>query len=170
MNTVLICLIICTIYGFIIYQILNRRLNRKVDNKTFLKEVKEEIALLVAQINETSDRNVLLVEHRLERLNSLLSLTDSKISELKTLQTITEVKKRPVESNIVVEVIPEPVEEVVEETPEVIPSMEMVDQPDLSRKERILLLHNQGISPSVIASQTKATIGEVELIISLSRS
>ncbi|MBN1969032.1 MAG: hypothetical protein JW870_06665, partial [Candidatus Delongbacteria bacterium] len=44
------------------------------------------------------------------------------------------------------------------------------DDPSLSRRERILLLHKQGISSTVIANQTKATIGEVELIISLSRS
>lgn len=165
MNTFLICLIICSVYSLIIYQILSKRINKKINNKTFLNDVKEEINLLITQINETSDRNVLLIENRLERLNSLLSASDKKLSKLRTavIDNIPE-KQEPVEL------------EIVEPEPELPPieqadgkSNIIQDNPSLNRKERILLLYKQGISSSVIASQTRSTIGEVELIISLSR-
>lgn len=169
MNTVLICFIFCTLYGFIIYQIIKHKISNRIDNKKFLKEVNEEIALLIAQINETSDRNVLLVENRLERLNTLLAQSDKKIIQLKELSSVpvtkVELTDDVIDSSVIVKE-----EVVVEVTEEESTVVEIEDHPDLSRKDRILLLHKQGISPSVIASQTKATIGEVELIISLSRS
>lgn len=162
MNTILICIIICSVYSLIIYQVLSRRINKKINNKTFLNDVKEEINLLITQINETSDRNVLLIENRLERLNSLLAASDKRLSNLKSAVLENKNQKlAPIKTKVIDPIlVPEPA----------IDSFEVVDDdPSLSRKERILLLHKQGISASVIASQTKATIGEVDLIISLSR-
>ena len=172
MNTFLICIIICSVYSIVIYQVLNKKINKKIENKTVLKDVKEEINLLITQINETSDRNVLLIENRLERLNSLLSASDIKLSKLKS--AIVEKVPNPVDSNntIELEVVEESTtEEVKLDTPfnEKVDETIIKDNPSLTRRERILLLHKQGISSSVIASQTRSTIGEVELIISLSR-
>lgn len=162
MNTILICLIICSIYSFVIYQFISRKINKKIDNKTFLNDVRDEINSLITQINETSDRNVLLIENRLERLSSMLSASDKKLSSLRQAAIESVVEDRT------------PVQVEIEESkPEVLIDPEgkdtMADDSSLSRRERILLLHRQGISPTVIASQTKATVGEVELVISLSR-
>lgn len=168
MNTLLICLIVCSVYCFVLYKIIIYRINKKIDNKSFLKKVKEEINSLVTQINETSDRNVLLIENRLERLNSAVNEADQRLQlfkkeikkEIQTPVTeLKEVKEKPISLEII---------ETDDATPEINDQLE--DDLNLPRKDRILLLHRQGISPSVIASQTKATIGEVELIISLSRS
>eukprot|EP01156_Anaeramoeba_ignava_P015856 Anaeramoba_ignava/a616399_95.p1 GENE.a616399_95~~a616399_95.p1 ORF type:complete len:186 (+),score=-4.35 a616399_95:506-1063(+) len=184
MNTILICLIVCSVYSIIIYAVLSYRISKKVDNKTFLKEVRDEINSLVTQINETSDRNVLLLENRLERLSNLISISDTAISRLKNLNRESEEKKDIKVDNgrgessssdpqiSVVNTIPEnlnqiEIDEVIPDTSEQSPEIEVNES--LSRKDRILLLHRQGISPSVIATQTKATIGEVELIISLDR-
>lgn len=168
-NTIIISLIICSVYSFIIYQVLSRRINKKIDNKTFLNSVKEEISSLITQINETSDRNVLLLENRLEKLNSLLSSADSRISKLKNvIDDSLKIKDEEIKSEkvyIALEPEPEPEPEKIIEQKQIVE-----DDPSLSRRERILLLHKQGISSTVIANQTKATIGEVELIISLSRS
>ncbi|MBN2618860.1 MAG: hypothetical protein JXR64_11175 [Spirochaetales bacterium] len=148
---------------------MSRRINKKIDNKTFLNSVKEEISSLITQINETSDRNVLLLENRLEKLNSLLSSADSRISKLKNvIDDSLKIKDEEIKSEkvyIALEPEPEPEPEKIIEQKQIVE-----DDPSLSRRERILLLHKQGISSTVIANQTKATIGEVELIISLSRS
>lgn len=168
MNTLLICLIVCSVYCFILYKAIIYRINKKIDNKSFLKNVKEEISSLVTQINETSDRNVLLVENRLERLTNAVNEADRRLQLFKKevkkdilppLSDLKEVKEKPISLEII-------------ETEDVKPESndQLEDDLTLPKKERILLLHRQGISPSVIASQTKATIGEVELIISLSRS
>lgn len=166
MNTILICLIICTVYSFIIYKVLESKINKKIDNKTFLKEVHEEINSLITQINETSDRNVLLIENRLERLNNLISISDRSIMNLKNYNSIKKNEASKVEDIIIQDKAPIKIDEVI--TME-IKSSNIHNDVTLTRRERILLLHRQGISPTIIASQTKATIGEVELIISLNR-
>lgn len=164
MNTILICLIICSVYSFIIYKVLSIRINNKIDNKTFLKEVHDEINSLITQINETSDRNVLLIENRLERLNNLITISDKSISNMKYYNSLKQ-QETPVEPKHETKA-PIFIEEVITHEAEI---PEINDDETLTRRERILLLHRQGISPTIIASQTKATIGEVELIISLSR-
>jgi len=167
MNTLLICLIVCSLYSVVIYRVLSNRLNKKIDNKKFLSSVHEEINSLITQINETSDRNVMLLENRLDRLNNLLLESDKKLLQLKNAcksQVLSENAKESVEKIT-------PVRQVfIEKVPDINKEMtDVADDPTLSRRERIILLHKQGISPTIIASQTKATIGEVELIISLSR-
>ncbi|MGL1894676.1 MAG: hypothetical protein OCD02_23860 [Spirochaetaceae bacterium] len=167
MNTLLICLIVCSVYSFVIYRVLSRRVNKKIDNKTFLNSVKEEINSLINQINETSDRNVLLVENRLEKISLAIAEADRKLAKLKTESKVnieTKVTQNILSSQPVIE--PEVMFTGNEVEPE---KIEPIDDPSLTRRERILLLHKQGISPTVIASQTKATIGEVELIISVNR-
>ena len=147
---------------------LNRRLNKKIDNKSFLNGVNREISSLITQINETSDRNVMLIENRLDRLTKILGEADIKINQIRAMSLAkinTEGYEKENSINnqkIFNEVKIEPIE-----APQTQKNME--DDPTLSRRERILLLYKQGISPTIIASQTKATIGEVELIISLSR-
>ena len=169
MNTILLSLIVCTVYGFIIYQIMSYRLYRKIDNKSFLRKVKEEISSLITQINETSDRNVQLLEHRLDKLNRTLDDADNKITllryELDRKVVIPMDENRSI-GEVEEEIINESLEESVSETVDTIPID--VDS-SLTQREKILLLHKQGISSSVIAIQTKATLGEVELIISLNR-
>lgn len=173
MNTILICLIVCSIYCFILYKIVIHRINKKIDNKSFLKSVKEEINSLITQINETSDRNVLLIENRLERLSNAVADADKRLNSFKKeinkeiltpASDIKEIKKKPISLEII-----ETEDNIFKESVS-IKSNELEDDNTLPRRDRILLLHRQGISPSIIASQTNATIGEVELIISLSRS
>ncbi|QEN06037.1 hypothetical protein EW093_15505 [Thiospirochaeta perfilievii] len=168
MNTVLICLIVCSVYSIIIYGVLNSKINKKIDNKSFMKDVRNEINSLITQINETSDRNVLLIENRLERLNDLLAVSDINIANLKSINKAKEVESvtPEISEDKVVAKAPIEIEEVIIDN---IEKQSVIDDKSLTRRERILLLHKQGISPTIIASQTKATIGEVELIISLSR-
>lgn len=170
MNTVLICLIICTVYFFVMYRILIYRLNKKVDNRAFLKSVKEEINSLITQINETTDRNVLLIENRLERLSSAISEADRKLLEIRD-EKLRDVKPPVKETQVKSKEKPICLELVEDETqePQIKNEQVIEDNNTLPKRERIILLHKQGISPTVIASQTKATIGEVELIISLNR-
>lgn len=160
---IIIILIICTIYSFILYFILKSRIDSRVNNKKFLREVREEIASLVTQINETSDRNVTLLENRLERLNSLLAEADGKIAILKKdIKVCDKLVIKPKVTTIVKESVKPEVKESLD--------IDLVeDNKSLSTKERIILLHKQGISPTVIARKTESTIGEVELIITLNR-
>ncbi|OQY39995.1 MAG: hypothetical protein B6229_02705 [Spirochaetaceae bacterium 4572_7] len=172
MNTILLSLIVCTVYGFVVYQIMNYKLHKKIDNKSFLRGVKEEISSLITQINETSDRNVQLLEHRLDKLNRTLDEADRKITLLRyELDRKIDI---PLNEDTLLRDAHNIVKEQIQGLePEIEPEVEVTIIKDegssLSKRERILLLHKQGISSSVIASQTKVTIGEVELIISLNR-
>lgn len=164
---ILITLIICTVYSFILYFILRSRIDSNLNNKKFLREVREEISSLVTQINETSDRNVTLLENRLEKLTNLIEQADIRISGLKKeikvqkVHVIEEVKKEPVK---IVE------SQITEEAVTNLLDIDLVDDDTaLTRKERIILMHKQGISPSIIARRTESTVGEVELVISLNK-
>lgn len=167
MNTLIIILIVCTIYSFILYFVLRSRIDSNLNNKKFLREVREEISSLVTQINETSDRNVTLLENRLEKLTNLIDQADIRISGLKKeikvqkVHVIEDPKTRPLEFNP-----PEPVNKPISEELDI----DIVDDNTaLTRKERIILMHKQGISTSIIARKTESTVGEVELVISLNK-
>lgn len=164
---ILIILIVCTVYSFILYFILRSRIDSNLNNKKFLREVREEISSLVTQINETSDRNVTLLENRLEKLTNLIEQADIRISGLKK-----EIKVQKV--HVIEEIKPES----VKVTEPVVKQEKKNDQLDidlvddntaLTRKEKIILMHKQGISPSIIASKTDSTVGEVELVISINK-
>ena len=101
-------------------------------------------------MNKTADRNIQLIEDRINNLKNLVEQADKRITVLNKEQKIK-------------------IEPVKIKQPEV--SINAVKIPKkLSFREQVLEMHLQGIEPKVIAAKMEANVGEVELIISLSRS
>jgi len=68
---------------FAIWFILRARVRRFLELESLLAGVREEARALVTELNETADRNVSLVEDRMESLRELLDETDRRIGVAK---------------------------------------------------------------------------------------
>ena len=131
---------------FVIYLILKSRLNALVDPKTVLDSIRDEVDRIIVELNSTTDRNVTLLEDKVQTLSGLLEQADKKIGILRR-----EIEKHEMSARVYSELAARRVREPAEE--------------DLHT--RVLRLHGEGISASAIARQLGIALAEIELIISL---
>lgn len=150
---------VCLLAIYSVYFLLNRKISRILDSEKILTRVDEEINGLILDLNQTTERNVLLVEDRIKTLTELINNSDRSILLLNK-----ELNKQQVEplhyshlskNRKILPIIDESVKE-----------SDKNDE-NLSDKYRILELYNKGFSSDVIAGRIGASIGEVELIITL---
>ncbi len=131
----------------LLYLKLSREIRNAISYDHVLDEVRRDVEDLIVQINQATERNISLVEDRIKKINSLLALADKRITLLErdTIPRYTEIK-RPV-----------------------IPDVAQArSNQKVSKKEQVLELHRNGFSSGIIAAKAGISIGEVELIISLS--
>ena len=62
---------------------LKRRVDRELSADRALEQVRKEIGDLITELNATTERNITLIEDRVQRLNRILETTDRKIGVLK---------------------------------------------------------------------------------------
>jgi hypothetical protein len=67
----------------IVYAVLRERLRRAASAAAQSREVREEVSRLVVELNQTTERNVALVEDAIGRLNEALARADKKIGLLR---------------------------------------------------------------------------------------
>ena len=173
---------------------VNRRLTRLVQRQGFLKRIRSEIEAILVECNQTTDRNLALIEGRIHGLKALVEQADQRAMLLRRsferpsappdygelgyraqsmppIGPTAEPAPRP---------RPEPSEEQAgqsessprpkstEETaphPEQSPQARQIEPPD--RRSRIVELSRAGLRPEEIALQLGVPIGEVELVLSL---
>ena len=133
---------------FIVYLILKSKLNKSVDPKAILESIREEVDRIIVELNSTTDRNITLLEDKVQSLNTLLEQADKKIGILKR-----EIEKHELSAKVYSELAHSG--KAVEKTEE------------QDRHAQVLNLHRQGISTSAIAKRLGITLAEIELIISL---
>lgn len=178
----------------LIWFLLKARVAKALEIDGLLAEARKEARLLTIEINETTDRNITLLEDRLEGLRELLAEADRRMGVLRRetgrRQAETEVYSRlgrrpPPPPSLVAEEQPaEPREEPVPlnlggpapsaavplplgaRVPEVVTAAESVIPPR-SLRERAIELHRSGFSADIIAARLGATISEIELLVSL---
>ncbi|HEY9595104.1 MAG TPA: hypothetical protein VHE79_11540 [Spirochaetia bacterium] len=191
--TILITLVVDFGGLLLLYVILSNRLRRASTTEAQIAEIRDEVSRLLVELNQTTERNIALVEDKIATLNDILSQADKKIGLLHR-----EIEKHDVGSQIYSRLAerkprPSPERPVSErpsasETPveapraaaEPVPrttahhaeppqekqlAVELSEGPDLH--ERVMMLHRSGFAPSLIASRVGVPLGEVELIISL---
>ena len=128
---------------------------------------------MVRELNLSAERNIGLLEARIEELEVLLAQADQKVLLLarevdrreKTAEVYSQLKKV---------VVPEPAaaqpevedEPVIDWKPAATSPAQEAPRPK-SLKERVLALREQELDPGSIATSTGATRAEVELILSL---
>jgi len=133
---------------FIVYLILKAKVNKSVDPKAILESIREEVDRIIVELNSTTDRNITLLEDKVQSLTSLLEQADKKIGILKR-----EIEKHELSGKVYSELAR---------------SGPRVQQPEeQDRRTQVLNLHRQGISASAIAKRLGITLAEIELILSL---
>ena len=63
----------------LVYLLARRRINRLLSGGEALDAIKDEINRLVVELNQTSDRNIGIIEERINRLRKLVDEADRKI-------------------------------------------------------------------------------------------
>ncbi|MFW6338775.1 MAG: DUF6115 domain-containing protein [Alkalispirochaetaceae bacterium] len=158
----------------IIYLVLNRKVEKNITPEAFLEKVRSEIESVIVDLNETTDRNITLLEERVRSLQALIKRADKQLTVLQR-----EVEKRKESSEVYTHL--RKAGKIVSgsaqrnETEGMTQSSSIAgagSEPatpnsEIPLEERVINLHNQGVAPGSIAARLNRTIGEVELIISL---
>jgi len=154
-----------------------RRIHRELETETIIRKLKTEIGEMVTALNGTTERNIALLENKIQAVNELIQKAGKAAGALKREQEKQELvshvysslaRSRPL--NLDVEEISATDSssdmEIVnsEESPADPPKM---DFDSLSIREKALVLHRKGENPDSIASRLDMSRGEIELIISL---
>ncbi|MBI9105156.1 MAG: hypothetical protein JEZ04_00335 [Spirochaetales bacterium] len=151
----------------IIYIILRRRIDRLTDNGRVTDELARELDTILAEINQATDRNILIIEDKIKELDLIIAKTEQRISLLrkdelkrpeptelrKTDLTYSHLNRMNTMSALV--------------TPLKVP--EKIIEEEIDEKQKVIELYRSGLSASVISASIGLNMGEVELIISLFR-
>ncbi len=140
-----------------IYLLLKRRISRTMDPARVLESIRQEVDQIIVELNQTTNRNITLVEDRLASLRDLLAHADRKLGLLRREQEKQE-RGAQVYTDLAKPRPQPPQREQEKEREESDPQLE------------VLRLHASGFSPALIARRTGKTVAEVELIISLAEA
>jgi hypothetical protein len=139
--------------GFVVlYFILKRKIEKSVNPKALIDEIRVEVDRILLELNNTTDRNISLIEDRIHAISELLERADKKIMILNR-----ESEKYSMSKNY------NTILQKTKKNPE--PEKKSGEEKDM--KQKVLKLYREGFSPAVIANHTNLPVGEVELIISL---
>jgi hypothetical protein len=197
--TILIMLVVDLGGLLLVYVLLRDRVRRATNVNSQIAEVRDEMSRLVVDLNQTTDRNIALIEDRIASLNELLSAADKKIGllgrEIEKHDLGTRMYNRLGESRplragdagtpraagsaaapITMPAAPPETRGGAEGPAQAAEGAAGGKPPltvELSEKpdlhQRVMMLHSAGFAPPLIASRVGAPLGEVELIISLER-
>ncbi len=102
--TVLITLVIDVGGLLLLYALLRDRIRRATSAAAQIAELREEVSRLVVELNQTTERNVALLEDRVSGLGELLTAADRKMAllqrEIEKHDVGTRVYSRLVEGNV----------------------------------------------------------------------
>ncbi|HUI72392.1 MAG TPA: hypothetical protein VL354_17870 [Spirochaetia bacterium] len=191
--TVLLTLVIDFGGLLLVYVLLRDRVRRATSAATQIAELRDEVSRLVVELNQTTERNVALLEDRVTQLNELLSTADRKMGLLQR-----EMEKHDVGAKVYSRLVEKgdreaPARDLPVREPPVPTKPPTPLSVELSEKvstgagatpaagavetgvrrhdthQRVILLSQSGFSAPLIAAQVGIPLGEVELIISLER-
>jgi hypothetical protein len=159
----------------VIYLVLNRKIEKNITPEAFLEKVRSEIQSVIVELNETTDRNITLLEERVRSLQAVIKRADKQLTVLQR-----EVEKHKESSEVYThlrkagKIVSGPAKGTEGTGTPLSPGRSGATQrsatkteEELPLEQRVINLHNQGIAPASIANRLNRTIGEVELIISL---
>ena len=159
-------LILCGFF-FIYFQ---SYLRRKTGSRDVLKDYREEVNKLIAEIDSATERDAYLVEERIKSLKVILEELDKKIAvyvrefeRRRSTETVYNALGRNLKPAA------PPPDPLPQEAEKKTPPESPVREPEVRPlKERVVELAARGLSPDLIAARLKVSISEVELIIAFS--
>jgi hypothetical protein len=148
-----------------IFVFLTRRLVRKLSPEESIGELQREVGGIVTEMNQAAERNITILEDKIEELREIEQRIDRKITLLNR-----EAEKESESATTYREIVREAQRQQRTKPPEAVTqdSTEGTRLDDRPIRDRVLDLHRKGISPNIIATRVGSTVGEVELIIGLS--
>lgn len=154
---------------------LRRMVERRTGAEVVLDEIRREVGAILTEMNQTTERNIELVEDRLGRLKTTLEQADRKLGLLsRETARRAEAEEYTRLSRSVPRVAAPPEAEVevsrppaaVDESAETEAGFdEPAEEPDV--RSRILQMYRQGVDVDRIAKNVGTAVSEVELIVSL---
>ncbi len=144
---------------FLLFAALTRRIRRDASPET---RIREEVNRLMVELNQTTDRNIALIEDRIASLTELLSKADKKIGLLRR-----ESEKHDMGAKVYGRIREVKAPDQAVESPREPTVNPPAFEAETDLRERVIALHRAGITASLIASRVGAPRGEVELILSL---
>ena len=198
MNTVLVVVLNVGLAAAV-YLFLVRRIDRRLEPGKIVDNIRGEIEGIIVELNQTTDRNIGLIEDRVNQLNRVLEQADRRLSLLKR-----EMESRSQSTDRYNDILKRARENATRGAP---PSGADAGAPSgadagrkptdgdtaghgsqgagdqtsgsqgaggqeptgrTARRKQIIDLHRKGIAANIIANRTGTTVGEVELVISLS--
>ena len=115
----------------------------------YLEQIRNEVDDLVIELNQTTNRNIGLIEDRLDRLKELLDKADKSIV-LHSKSTEQKKEETKVYTNLK-------------------KNIRLADQ-DVSIGEKVKRMYMDGVKKEVIASKLDVTLSEVDLILTIEMS
>lgn len=186
MANTLLAIALAVVGYLVVYLVLKKKIARALHLETILREVREEVDRLQVELNQTTNRNVTLIEDRLNALSEALGKADKKIllfrreaekqelsgklyTELSARRHLGETPAGAPAEAVPAAATPVPTPaSTPASTPVPTPASEPADEespPD--RRAEAVRLARSGLSPALIARRLGLTMGEVELILSL---
>jgi IS30 family transposase len=145
---------------FVIYLILKARLKKSMDPKSVLASIREEIDRIIVELNSTTDRNITLMEDKVQVLTELLDRADRKIGVLKR-----EIEKHEMSGKVYSELAAH-----AQQTQHAQKAEKQNQEPvEEDLRTQVLNLHGEGISASAIAKRLGITLAAIDLILSLAK-
>jgi len=181
MDFVIAVLIVIAVQ-LIMFLVLRGRIHQELNATTLLKDVQDEVDGMVKELNLSAERNIGLLESRIEEMEGVLAQADQKLVLLareaerreKSTAVYSQLRRPAVAESVEPPPESEPESEPVASLPVQPPVVEptrIIPLPDPVRprslKDRVLSLRDQGGDIAAIAMATGATRAEVELILSL---
>jgi hypothetical protein len=175
MLVTLLILVAVNVVGYlVIYLLLKERVRRAASPAAQMEGLRDEVNRLVIELNQTTDRNIALIEDRIASLMELLGSADKKIGLMRKESEKHEVGARIygrilAAKTPVPDAAPSSFAGFTERPPragESVPGSGPGIRAE-SIRDQVIALHNAGFSASVISARVGAPLGEVELIIAL---
>ena len=136
--------------GFIIlYLVLKKKIETRTDSSAILAEIRDEIDRIIVELNQTTERNISLIEDRLAALSDQLGQADKRIALLRR-----ERDKNEASTQVYASILQKRVEEEPEQAEDL--------------HEQVLRLYHSGVPPAAISKRLGKPLAEIDLIISLS--
>jgi len=152
------------------FLILKKKIDRALQPSQLLDKIRQEVNGIIVELNGTTERNIALVEDRLNTLKEHLSQADRKLSLLQR-----DAEKRDISQKVYARLgqvhgEASRSEASRSEASRGEASRDTVEGSKSLKQEEIVRLHEAGFSTPIIAKRVGAPLGEVELVISLADS
>ena len=151
MEFILLIIALQFITFFILYLLLKRNIEKNYGADTQIKKITQEVARIIIELNQITDRNIGLIEAKINELKEIMANTDKRILLMKRDEEKHDMSKKLYNS-------------IIEK------SNRDFKMQDNNIKKEVLKLYQSGFNSNMIANQLGAPLGEVELIISLAEN